>query len=93
MRKPADHMKTAARMRLSLASKENASVGERQVSWLMDHQADRAFPSPPRQQWHHAAALPIHSGGTAPELHRSSLFAFRFSERPFPPVTSFAIII
>jgi len=27
-------------------------------------------------QWHPAASLPTHSGGTAPDLHRTSLFTF-----------------
>src|SRR5690606_6472660 len=58
---------------------------KRQVSWLVDPRS--AAPSHPDGQWHSAASLPTHSGGPAPDLHRTSLF----TSAPMARKTAFTV--
>ena len=42
----------------------------RQVFWFMDQPTNCAFPGVIASQWQFTAFVPIHSGGTTPDLHR-----------------------
>lgn len=73
MRKQGGSDTTPLRIRLSFTSKENADGLKKAGLLAYGSSSGRAFPSV-RTVASTAAVLPNHSGGTAPDSHRTSLF-------------------